>query len=147
MKAIVDGRRRFNCSLPDFYARHDIVQAAANAGVLVPPVGAADTSDPPALAFVNPLTPFEPVARWICRCPDCPGGSAYVWLEQPIMFCLACGNRGISGRWRLVALPANPAAIEALLLKRQRVELMVWEPGESVEKLRAENEMLLAGVA
>lgn len=140
--AIVDGRRRFSCSLTEFYARHDIVQAAATAGVLVPPIAPANLDAEPALAFVNPLTPMEPVARWICRCPDCPGGSAYVWLEQPIMFCLSCGNRSIGGRWRTVTLPPDPGAIEALLMQRPDVANMVWVPGESLTLIRAHNEML-----
>jgi hypothetical protein len=50
---ILDGRRRFGCSLPAFYARHDIVQQAANHGVLVPPVGLPDPDHP--LGELGPL--------------------------------------------------------------------------------------------
>lgn len=142
---IVDGRTRFGCSLEAFYQQHDIVQAAANMGILVPPVGKPDPSDPPALARVNPLMPLGAGVRWVCRCPDCPGGVAYVWLDHPIMYCLSCGNRAIGGRWRRVELPPAPDAIVALLVLRPDPRTWVWEPGESVEKLRAENEMLLGG--
>jgi hypothetical protein len=55
------------------------------------------------------------------------------------MFCLSCGNQDINGRWRAVVLPADPGAIEALLVKRPRLINRYWSPGESIERLRAEN--------
>lgn len=134
---IVDGRRRFSMSLRDFYRQTELVEAAISRGILIPPLGAPDAADPPALAFVNPLWPLEQIARWICRCPDCPGGTAYVWLDDPRMFCVYCGNRGIGGRWRAVALPPDPGAIEALLLARPSVQNMAWEPWESLDAIRA----------
>ena len=147
MTQIVDGRKRFVCSLREFYQRQDIAEMAVKAGVLIPRVTDIAQDAPPALAFVNPLAPLEPIARWICRCPDCPGGSAYVWLDCPIMFCLACGNRAIGGKFRPVALPADPGAIEALLLERPSVANMCWESWESLDAIRAGTALLLAGVA
>ncbi len=141
---IVDGRARFRCTLPVFYRRRQIAELAAKAGVLIPPATDVATDAPPALAFVNSLFPIESVARWLCRCPDCPGGTAYVWLETPIMFCITCGNRAIGGKFRPVLVPPDRATIEALLLLRP-VERRNWEAYESLDKLRAENELL--GVA
>jgi hypothetical protein len=142
---ILDGRSRFGCSLQEFYRRHDIAEAAARAGILIPPATDIATGAPPAFAFVNSLAPMEPVARWICRCPDCPGGAAYVWIEAPIMFCLYCGNRSIGGAFRPVAIPPERETIERLLMKRPDVAAWHWEPYESIEAIRAGNEMM--GVA
>lgn len=139
---IQDGRARFNCSLVEFYQRHEIVQAFARLGIMLPPVTDIDTSAPPAYAYVNPLAPVEPVARWIADCPDCRAGSSYVWLEGPhAMFCLPCGNAGIGHRWRPVAVPAERAAIERLLLARP-VGQMAWRPTESLDRLREENALI-----
>jgi hypothetical protein len=137
--SILDGRSKFDCSLAEFYVRHDIAQAAARNGVLVPPVGHPAPGDEPALAIV---TPWENAARWVARCPCCPGGAAYVWLDCPIMFCIACGNQDIGGRWRAIVLPPNPGEIATLLVQRPRLINRYWSPGESVEQLRAENEAL-----
>lgn len=141
---ILDGRKRFGCSLPDFYRRHDIAEAAARNGVLIPMPTDIATGAPPALAFVNSLFPIEPVARWLCRCPDCPGGAAYVWLDCPVMFCVNCGNRSIGGKFRPVVVPVQRAAIEKLLVRRP-VQHRNWEPYESAEAVRAGNKLL--GVA
>ena len=52
--------------------------------------------------------------RW---CVDCPCGAAsMVWLEGPHqMWCGACGNRAVDGKWRPVTVPADWAAINAAL--------------------------------
>lgn len=144
--SIVDGRRRFRCSLAEFYGRQDIAELAARGGILIPRVADVASDAPPALAFVNPLAPLEPIARWICRCPDCPGGAAYVWLDCPIMFCVVCGNRAIAGRFRPVTLPADPGAIEALLLERPAVESMAWEAWESLDAIKNGTALLLGKV-
>lgn len=141
---ILDGRLRFGCSLAAFYRRLDIAETAARAGVLIPLVTDVAASAPPALALVNPLSPLEPVARWICRCPDCPGGTAYVWLDCPIMFCLYCGNRSIGGAFRPVLVPSNREQIEALLLKRP-VANRAWDPGETLDEIRNGNALLGVG--
>lgn len=139
--AIMDGRARFGCSLDAFYKRREIAELAARAGVLIPMPADVATDAAPAFAFVNSLAPIEPVARWLCRCPDCPGGMAYVWLDRPIMLCLSCGNRGIGGTFRPVRVPARREAIEELLGRRP-VERRYWEPHEDIETVRAGNAAL-----
>lgn len=139
---ILDGRARFGCSLAEFYRRHEIAQAVARLGIMLPPVTDVDTAAPPAYAYVNPLAPVEQVARWIADCPDCRAGSSYVWIEGPhVMFCLSCGNAGTGHRWRPVEVPADRAAIERLLSVRP-VAQTAWRPGESLDRLRDENALI-----
>lgn len=140
---IVDGKIRTGQTLEAFYSRPEILQQAARQGVAIPPLSHLDNDAPPALAQVNPLDPFERVARWIALCPDCPGGSAYVWLDGPlIMWCLACCNEGISHQWRRVLLPPNRLEIEALLNARPLSSLRAWVPDETIDDLREQNEHL-----
>lgn len=145
---ILDGKARTGLTLAKFHSKRDILEQAARAGVAIPPPSDVDESAPPAYAEVNPLDPVEPVSRWIARCPDCPGGSSYVWIAGPhVMFCLACGNRTLSGRWRPVVVPAERAEIERLLLLRPQSSQRAWLPGESLEQLREENAALGLEVA
>jgi hypothetical protein len=140
---ILDGRARTGLSLADFYQRPDILHLAARQGVAIPSISQVDEDAPPALAQVNPLDPFERVSRWIATCPDCPGGTAYVWTGGPhLMWCLACCNSEIGHKWRRVVLPPNRKEIERLLDARPLSSLRAWVPGETVEQLRAENEHL-----
>lgn len=145
MSILVDGRSRFKCSLAEFYRRRDIVQQATRAGIMIPPTSDVAEEAPPAPARLNPLTPFEMVSRWIADCPDCRGGTAYVWLSTPLMFCIQCGNGAIGGKWRRVEVPAERRQIEDILLRRGDVARMSWTPGETLDLLRAENETLGVG--
>jgi hypothetical protein len=78
-------------------------------------------SDAPAVpAIVNH-------GRWIAFCPDCIGAAELVWLADPRLFCMACGNRAIGGLWRTVEMPADAAEITASLSERPRHE-QGWEP-------------------
>jgi hypothetical protein len=139
---IHDGQSRTGLSLSAFHNRRDILEQVARLGVALPPVADVDSDAAPAYAEVNPLD-HEPVARWIARCPDCPGGTSYVWIAGPhVMFCLACGNRGIGHKWRPVVVPAERLEIERLLSLRPNAANRVWQHGESVEKLKAENALL-----
>lgn len=140
---ILDGGARTGLTLAKFHQQREILELAARQGVAIPPASDVAEDAPPAYAEVNPLDPVEPVARWIARCPDCPGGTSYVWTAGPhIMFCIACGNKSIGSRWRRVVLPADRLEIERLLSLRPLSATQVWVHGESVEKLRAENDVL-----
>lgn len=137
---ILDGLARTGKTLQAFHAQREILQQVARLGVALPLPSDVDPDAPPAYAEVNPLDPYEPVARWIARCPDCPGGTSYVWTAGPhVMFCLACCNRAIGSHWRPVVVPAERLEIERLLSLRPRSATRVWSHGETLEKLRAEN--------
>jgi len=144
--AILDGKARTGLTLAGFHNRRDVLEQAARMGVALPLPSEVAEDAPPAYAEVNPLAPVEPVARWIARCPDCPGGSSYVWIEGPhVMFCLACCNEAIGHRWRPVVVPADRLEIERLLGMRPNASQQVWRPGETLAQLRAENELLGLG--
>jgi hypothetical protein len=144
---ILDGRARTGMTLAAFHGQRAILEQAARMGVAIPPISDVDEDAPPAYAEVNPLTPSEAVARWVARCPDCPGGSSYVWIDGPhVMWCLACTNEAIAHKWRRVTVPADRLEIERLLSLRPRSSQRAWLPGETVEQLRAENESIGAEV-
>jgi hypothetical protein len=140
---ILDGLARTGKTLQAFHARRDILEQVARMGVALPLPSEVDRDAAPAFAEVNPLDPIEPVARWIARCPGCPGGSSYVWVAGPhVMFCLACANAAIGHKWRSVVVPPERLEIERLLSLRPTSAQRVWLPGESLDQLRAENALL-----
>lgn len=140
---ILDGLSRTGLTLEKFHAQREMLQQVARQGVALPKPSVIAEDAPPAYAEVNPLDPIEPVARWIARCPDCPGGTSYVWVAGPhVMFCLACCNSTIGNRWRRVIVPSERVEIERLLSLRPLSKNRVWVPGESLEQLRAENREL-----
>lgn len=114
----------------------------------------------PVLAEVN-------YGRWIARC-EC-GGAEMVDPDEPIFYCFSCGNGNTRGRPRAVTFPDNIEEIERLLLERpleyggganeiDRVfmarplegvvdgQIVVmhrsWKPGESLDELRRQNDMI-----
>jgi hypothetical protein len=120
MPSILDGLARTGMALQAFHAQREVLEQVARLGAALPLPSDVDPEAPPAYAEVNPLDPYEPVARWIARCPDCPGGTSYVWIAGPhVMFCLACANVAIGGRWRPVVVPADRLEIERLLSLRR----------------------------
>jgi ribosomal protein L37AE/L43A len=134
---VIDGRRKFGVGLHEWYNRDAIRLALARKGILVPHPSSVATDAAPALARVNP---YDGHARWIADCPDCPGEQAtYAWIETPLFLCWRCGNRGIGGMWRPVLVPGNRQEIERLLLKRPDPMQRAWEPGETIEELKADN--------
>lgn len=144
---IVDGRARFGMSLEAFYRQEDLVIRVARRGILIPPTSEVATDVDPALAYVNPLP--DGSVRWIANCPDCAEHgrlqAEYVWLDAPLLFCTRCANAAIGGKWRLVKVPGNRKAIEALLLKRSDPEQRAWNPGETLAQIRADNRKLGLG--
>jgi hypothetical protein len=145
---VLDGQARFGCSLLEFYRQPALVSdVARRTGILVPPLSAVDRAAPPALGRVDP---YDGSPRWIANCPDCRVSAEYVWLAHLLFFCANCGNRSLAGAWRTVLVPADREAIEALLLARpplleidgRLVDPRGWLPGETIEQLQAENELL-----
>lgn len=140
MSRILDGQARTGKTLAAFYGQVEILRQMARMGVAMPPPTVVAPDAPPAYAKVNPLDPFEAVARWIARCPDCPGGSSYVWIDGPhVMWCLACANQQIGHRWRPVVLPKERLEIERLLSLRPLSSQRAWVPGETLDDLLRDN--------
>jgi hypothetical protein len=75
--------------------------------------------------------------RWIVDCPFCLGAQLASPTDRRFL-CADCGNVNISGKWLRVVWPANPEAIEAVLLARP-LENRNWDSGESIADLRREN--------
>lgn len=144
---IADGRARFGVALEEFYRRPELAARIGRRGVLIPPTSDVAREAAPALAYVNPLP--DGSARWIADCPDCKAAGVssaeYVWIDRPLFFCATCGNRDVGGRWRRVVLPAERRDIERLLLARPDPATRVWTPGETLDRLRAENAALAVG--
>jgi len=55
--------------------------------------------------------------RWIADC-EC-GGAEYVDPDEPLFFCMSCGNAVTSGRAREVIFPENRKDIEAEVMSRK----------------------------
>lgn len=127
------GRLHFGASLAEM-AHHGLYgELARRAGVLLPPLSRIS----PAAALPARINS----GRWIVDCPDC-GGAEFVFLDEPLMFCMNCFNAGAAaGQWRSVQLPAPTLrdSVEAALVVRPRPDSRNWEPGESVEALQEEN--------
>ena len=144
--AIIDGEARFGLRLAAFYGRREIAAALFRRGISsVPLLTEIAGEAEPAQAYVNPDLAGQ--ARWIARCPDCERAgltrAEYVWLRQPLLFCMECGNAELGRRWRRVEVPAARVEIERLLLARPDPRTRAWVPGETLALLVAENEMLL----
>ena len=92
------------------------------------PQGGIDES-PPLKARINH-------GRWLV---DCECGGAELAFEAGIFMCLSCYNATHKHQYRRFVFPKSRHAIETALL--QRVEInRNWFPGESLTKLKAENE-------
>lgn len=116
------------------------------------------------LAAGEPVLARVDFGRWITDC-EC-GGAEYVDPEEALFFCLSCGNAAAGGQARPVIFPTAKVReeIEQLLLERPVIEgagldaverafkarpsipglARSWNPEESVEELRVQNE--LAGI-
>lgn len=77
--------------------------------------------------------------RWVVSCPFCPGAQ-FACRGDPRFFCVDCLHVGTSaeGRFVRVLWPSHPEGIEETLAPRPASNRH-WEPGESLEDLRAEN--------
>jgi hypothetical protein len=108
-------------------------------GRIRPPSDLAGTID----AIVNG-------GRWIVLCPSCSSG-LNVSAIDPRFVCAECGSPENAGRWYRVTFPAGREAIEDELLKRPGIKGRVgiyevaaraWLPGETVEDLQSQREIM-----
>ena len=76
--------------------------------------------------------------RWIVDCPDCNG--AQIASRMGLFFCVDCGNVANRGCWYAVRFPTEQTVIDAVLLTRPPKNRN-WQPGETLEQLRAENSL------
>ncbi len=73
-------------------------------------------------SFANDRLAGKPViaridfGRWLADC-EC-GGAEYVDPDEPIFFCISCGNAAVSGRARQVIFPEDRKAIEDEVMAR-----------------------------
>lgn len=109
-----------------------------------------------------PVMAYVDFGRWAGRC-DC-GGGTYVDPNDPVFFCMRCGNAN-SGMARPVIFPVDLDAIEDALLARpvtgseravNRIEAARlgrpaidglarnWYPNQTLSMLLGENERLLS---
>lgn len=86
---------------------------------------------------VEPLEAFVNAGRWSIKCPEC-GGGEYAWEEGWVM-CFSCFNEKLGHRIRPVKFPAERPEIEEILISRP-LSARNWNPGESLDFLREENE-------
>lgn len=106
-------------------------------------------------AEIQPLAWTIPSARpmtarvnhgvWIASCECGAGGlpspGCVVFLDQPLGWCVRCGNRQHGGFWRPIVAPPEHGRrlIEAILLCRPNIGDRNWEPGETIADLVAQN--------
>lgn len=76
--------------------------------------------------------------RWIVDCPYCEGAEA-AWKEEKLFLCMSCWNNG-TNEFIPVEFPDEIEDIESELSKRVKVENQNWVQGETMIKLKAENE-------
>jgi len=110
----------------------------------------------------DPVAARIDFGRWIADCPDC-SGAEYVDYDDPVFFCVSCGNEDNEGKARPVVFPneAERAEIEVLILARpvkahgkrptQRALMAApvipglgrsWNPGESAADLKRQNKAI-----
>ena len=75
--------------------------------------------------------------RWIARCSVCGGAEEAAW-QEPIFYCLSCGNAENGGHTMGIIFPENRVEIEGVLLARP-MENRNWVPGEMAAELAVEN--------
>lgn len=94
---------------------------------LLPQGGISDA--PPVKARVNH-------GRWII---DCECGGAVFAFDERIFMCISCCNARHKHQYRRLIFPRTRKAIEMILLQRPEPNRN-WYPGETLTKLKAENE-------
>ena len=86
---------------------------------------------------MEPVPAFVNHGNWLVFCPKCHG--AEYAFEEEWFFCCSCKNSYMGHKYRRLIFPKDRAAIEKLLVVRPLLNRN-WQPGESLEKLRQENE-------
>lgn len=85
----------------------------------------------------KPLKSRVEYGRWIVDCPNC-GGAEFAF-EDRLFVCSLCQDSDIGGKPRRVVMPRNRRRIEELLGRRFILNRH-WLSGESIKKLKAEND-------
>lgn len=132
---ILDGLAIYGKSLGEYLAWKDLRALGIRRGWKPP--------SPDDVADVDPLPAWIQQGWWVVSCPACAGTPGEelqaVWVGGPLlMFCTSCGNAGVGGKVRRVALPDERAEIEALLAVRP-MRARSWLVGEPLTDLIAEN--------
>jgi hypothetical protein len=84
--------------------------------------------------FVDDRTAGNPVyaridwGRWIADC-EC-GGAEYVDPDEPLFFCMSCGNKVSNGRARKVEFPKDRSKIETETMKQPEGGARSWKRGD-----------------
>lgn len=103
-----------------------------------------------ALKGGRPIPPFETKVagsvdcyvnhgRWVADCPAGDGGALLVSADEPLFWCLVCGNKANGGAWYVVRFPQDAEQIEALLSARSNRNNRNWGLAEDVAVIAAEN--------
>lgn len=127
----VTGREYFGGSLAEYASTGVLGRIARRANVSLPPLSEVSTA--------APLTAWLQEDRWVAVCPDCGRNAQLVWEETPLYLCCACWNAAVGGTWRRVVWPKERKAIERIVGMRHLAANRNWQPGESLNLLRAEN--------
>ena len=75
--------------------------------------------------------------RWIGKC-EC-GGCEVVDPEAPLFYCFSCYNDADNGMARVAVFPGDWEIVERVLMARPDPLTRNFVPGETTDKLRAEN--------
>ncbi len=114
----------------DYRSNLAIFHAKSGLGPL-PPIDPSNMG-PDALARID-------LGRWLVNCNDC--ASAVIVDDEDLFF--LCPSCGTGGNWRKVIMPGERTDIEEIMMLRPGFRMAnlnrFWSPGESVEKLLAEN--------
>ena len=128
----VDGRANLGTTLAE-YVRHPqshLQRKARLVRIAIPPMARVSKAVPlKARLYRN---------QWIVDCPECRGAE-FAFFDEPLFMCSNCFNGAVGGEWRRVEFPPNRTEIEAAVKVRAVPANRNWEPGETVDMLRAEN--------
>lgn len=98
--------------------------------------------DPPDHDELHPVLIAEAFindGRWIVQCACGSAQLANKAVER--FFCVECAGEASGGKWVRVVFPPDAVEIEAVLARRPTPN-QNWRPGEAVEHLEMENEIM-----
>lgn len=104
-----------------------------------PAFGSGDLQLPEGITEETSVPVIVNYGRWLVQCPWCPSAQV-ASREDHRFFCIECANNQ-SMKWIRVTWPDTHVAVERLLGKRHMREIRNWLPHETLEHLRAENEL------
>ena len=110
--------------------------AAFSVSRLLPDMARRQISQPDGTDMERVIPARVDWGRWIW---DCECGGAEFAFDEGLGMCQNCYNGKSGHKYRPIIFPKKRPAIEKLLLIRP-LENRNWSPGETIEKLRAENQ-------